>query len=77
MQEALPRRWGPRAADIPVAGHFGDWDPCGKPSVIRQWQEALPRMKERTYTYPGFGHFIEEYKGSEIARSILELNGLA
>lgn len=76
MQASLPARWGPGGANIPVAGHFGDWDPCGKESVVRQWQEALPSMRERTYVYPGFGHFIEEYKGAEIAASILELNGL-
>lgn len=60
-----------------VAGHFGSWDPCGKASVIRQWHEALPRMRERTHVYRNNGHFIEEYRGPEIARSILEMNGLS
>lgn len=75
IQAAVPA-WGPEGANIPVAGHFGDWDPCGKESVIQQWQQVLPSMKGRTHVYPGFGHFIEEYKGPEIADSILALNGL-
>ncbi len=77
MQETVPAAWGPKGARIPVAGHFGAWDPLGKDSVIRQWQEALPQMKPRTHVYPDQGHFVEEYKGSEIAASILELNGIS
>lgn len=76
MQASVPSSWGAAGANLPAAGHFGAWDPCGKPSVIAQWHEALPRMRERTHLYPGFGHFIEEYKGAEIATSILELHGV-
>jgi pimeloyl-ACP methyl ester carboxylesterase len=77
MQETVPEAWGPQGANIPVAGHFGSWDPMGKDSVIRQWQEALPQMKQHTHIYPDHGHFVEEYKGAEIAASILELNGIS
>ena len=76
MQETVSAAWGPQGAHIPVAGHFGSWDPMGKDSVIRQWQEALPQMKRRTHLYPDQGHFVEEHKGAEIAASILELHGI-
>lgn len=77
MQTVLPALWGSHGRNIPVAAHFGCWDPLGKDSVIAQWHEALPQMKQETYRYPGFGHFIEEYKGPEIAVSILKLNGIS
>jgi pimeloyl-ACP methyl ester carboxylesterase len=76
MQEEMPRVWGPDGRRIPVTGYFGAWDPCGKDSVIRQWHAALPQMIDRTYSYADVGHFIEEYKGPEIAGSILTMNGL-
>jgi pimeloyl-ACP methyl ester carboxylesterase len=75
MQDKIAEVWGPSGRNIGVAGYFGSWDPCGKDSVIRQWQSALPRLKERTYVYPDVGHFIEEYKGAEMAQTIRELNG--
>ncbi|MES1945245.1 alpha/beta hydrolase fold protein [Salinisphaera sp. PC39] len=77
LHRMVPEAWGPEGQHIGVAGYFGAWDPCGKPEVIRQWQEALPQMRDRTHEYPDRGHFIEEYKGPEMARSILALNGLA
>ncbi len=60
--------------NIPVVAHFGDYDPCGKPEVIEQWCEALPSLRNNVYVYKGYGHFIEEFKGKEIADSILKLN---
>ncbi len=69
MQEKLPKIW----RDIPAAGFFGQWDPCGKDEVIDQWHNAMPEMKRATYRFPGVGHFIEEYKGDEIAQAILTL----
>jgi len=77
MQGTVGREWGAAGRNIDVAGHFGSWDPCGKESVIGQWQDALPRMLDRTHIYPENGHFIEEYRGREIARSIFEMNGLS
>lgn len=74
MQEMIPREWGAQGRNIPAAGQFGAWDACGKDSVIRQWQQALPRMRERTRVYPEHGHFLEEYRGREIAADILALN---
>lgn len=76
MHRMVPEAWGPKGRNIGVAGYFGAWDPCGKAEVIRQWQEALPQMQEHTYRYPENGHFIEEYKGPEMAESILMLNGI-
>ena len=74
MQEAVPREWGLAGRNIPAAGHFGAQDPVGKAEVIAQWHEALPRMAEMTFIYPDGGHFIEETRGPEMARSILEMN---
>ena len=62
---------GPAGQAIGAAGHFGGWDPCGKDSVIAQWQTALPQMQMRRY--PDAGHFVEEVKGAEIAADILTL----
>lgn len=74
IQSVLPEAWGPNGQNINVCGYFGQWDPCGKNSVIEQWHNALPQMKENTHVFPDIGHFIEEYKGTEIAKSILKLN---
>lgn len=71
IQTCLPREWGPKGRRIPVIGHFGQWDPCGKESVIAQWLDALPQMQGNLYRYPDVGHFVEESKGEEIAASLL------
>ena len=76
MQQQVPISWGPEGQNIKVSGFFGQWDACGKDSVIQQWQTALPQMIDHTYIFPDIGHFIEEYKGEEMAASILEMNGL-
>jgi len=76
MQKCVPSAWGAAGRAISVAGHFGSGDPCGKASVIEQWHEALPRMREHTRVHPDIGHFVEEHRGPEIAVSILELHGL-
>lgn len=73
MQEQVPLQWGANGRNIPAAGHFGRWDPCGKESVICQWQKAIPRITEDLHSYPGIGHFVEEEKGPEIAASILAI----
>ena len=74
MQEVVPREWGPGGRNIDVVGHFGQIDPMGKDEVIAQWHQALPRMAEQTFTYPDVGHFVEEFKGPEMAQSILRMN---
>jgi len=74
MQKDVPAVWGAAGQTIPVTGYFGQWDACGKDSVIEQWQTALPQMTAFTYTFPDVGHFIEEYKGQEMAESILQMN---
>lgn len=70
MQERVPKLW----RNCPAIGFFGQWDPCGKDEVITQWHEALPKMKRATRRYKDIGHFVEEYKGVEIARAIIKLN---
>lgn len=69
IQAQLPRRW----ANLPAAGFFGRWDPCGKQEVVAQWHRALPRMAQATWCFDDCGHFIEEVKGVEIAEQILAL----
>jgi len=76
IQENVKSAWGPQGRDVAVTGFFGQWDACGKDSVIQQWHEALPHMKQYTHLYPELGHFIEEYKGPEMAEAILQMNGL-
>lgn len=75
IQQQLPACWGRDGANIPVAAHFGEFDPCGKPSVRQQWLIALPRLEAALHVYPDIGHFVEEYKGPEIAQSILSVAG--
>ncbi len=77
IQRTVPIAWGPQGQNINACGHFGQWDACGKASVVAQWQEALPQMTDNTWEYPDIGHFIEEYKGPEMAASILAMNGLS
>ncbi len=76
MHELVPSQWGALGRSIPACAYFGRWDACGKPSVERQWQEALPQLATNTHVFPDIGHFIEEYKGEEMAESILQMNGL-
>ncbi len=59
--------------NIPVAAHFGDYDPCGKPEVIEQWCAALPELRDNIHVYKDYGHFIEEFQGEKIADTILKL----
>jgi len=59
--------------DIPVVGFFGNWDACGKIEVINQWLSAFPQLENNVFQYEDVGHFIEEYKGCEIASKIGEL----
>lgn len=71
IQDRIGTVWGPAGQSIGVAGFFGGWDPCGKDSVIAQWQSALPQMT--VHRYPDVGHFVEEVKGPEIAAGIIRL----
>jgi pimeloyl-ACP methyl ester carboxylesterase len=74
IQRQLKPLWGPAGQNIAVSGFFGQWDACGKDSVIQQWLEALPQMHDACYRFPDVGHFIEEYKGPEMAAAILRMN---
>lgn len=76
IHEQISGAWGPAGRNIPVSGYFGQWDACGKDSVIAQWEEALPQMTGDTHRFADVGHFVEEYKGPEIATSILRMHGL-
>lgn len=70
MQAMVVNEWG-ADSDFKTIGFFGQWDPCGKDQVIDQWQQALPRMSDNTYKYTDVGHFIEEYKGVEMAQALI------
>lgn len=74
IHKNLSEAWGPTGQNIPVCGYFGQWDACGKDSVIAQWQEALPQIQQDTHIFPDIGHFIEEYKGAEMAVSIVKMH---
>ncbi len=76
IHENISAAWGPAGRRIPVCGYFGQWDACGKDSVIAQWHVALPQMTGDTHRFPDVGHFIEEYKAPELAASILKMHGL-
>lgn len=76
IQEHIESAWGASGRNIPACGFFGQWDACGKDSVIAQWHKALPNMANDTHTFPDIGHFIEEYKGPEMAASILKMHSL-
>jgi len=73
MQKIVPEAW----KDLPAAGLFGQWDPCGKDEVIAQWCEALPRMADQLSVYLEESHFIEEAKGPEIAEMLLAISAAA
>lgn len=77
IQQKLPAVWGTGPQAIGLAGHFGDWDACGKSSVIQQWTTALPQSVHHMHRHKQVGHFIEEYCGKDIADSVLRLNHLA
>ncbi len=73
IQKNVANTWGPAGQNIPACGYFGQWDACGKESVISQWHTALPQMADNTHRFANIGHFIEEYKGPEMAQSILAM----
>lgn len=75
IQSRIGAAWGPKGQRIGVAGYFGGWDACGKDEVVAQWHAALPQMAARTHRYPDVGHFVEEYKGVEIAEGVQALLG--
>lgn len=74
MQDQVPKYWGKAGRDIPAAAHFGAYDPCAKDSALQQWYDAVPSLRSNTHLYSEIGHFVEEYKGPEIAVSIAALN---
>lgn len=74
MQEKIVQYWGRDGRNIPACGFFGKWDALGKDSVIAQWCDALPRLSGHITEYPDIGHFVEEFKGEDIAQGILDLD---
>jgi hypothetical protein len=68
-------------SNSPLGNPPGDYCPAGSdrwftiPRREGRRQEALPKMAGNTFALPDVGHFIEEYKGPEIAKSILAING--
>ena len=73
MQQRVPSCWGPGGQNIGACGFWGEWDPCAKPAVRRQWCEALPQLEGNIRTYPGVGHFSEEVVYDDIAVGIAGL----
>jgi pimeloyl-ACP methyl ester carboxylesterase len=73
MQTRVPFCWGPDGQNIGVRGFWGEWDPCAKPAVRRQWCEALPQLEGHISTYPNVGHFSEEVVYDDIAAGIAQL----
>lgn len=69
IQSTIPTAW----SDIPAAGLFGSWDPCGKPEVVQQWRAALPQMSRNLQLYSQRGHFLEEHEPEAIARAIADV----
>ena len=73
IQNHISEFWGPKSQNIGVNAIIGGWDPLAKREVIEQWLDALPQLKGNIHFFPHEGHFIEEYRYTEIANSIIQL----
>lgn len=76
IQDRISDVWGPNGRNIPVRMELGKWDPLAKPSVQRQWVEALPQLAGHINVYENASHFVSETKGEEVARAIVDAAGL-
>ncbi len=73
IQENITPQWGPSGSDVGVKALIGKWDPLGKLSVIKQWEEALPQLEGNVQLFDKTSHFIEEHRAPEIAEAILDI----
>lgn len=73
IQDRLPRQWGVGGQEIPTAAVIGAWDPAGKPSVRRQWTNALPQLAAHMQVFDDAGHFIAESHSGQVAAAVRDV----
>lgn len=73
LQGTIGEKWGPQGQNIGVRIVFGALDPLAKPSVVKQWVQALPQVRGHVQIFPRVSHFVAEHKGAEIARAIIDV----
>ncbi len=72
IQNNLKSSWNTKINKIGVHAVIGRWDPLGNESVLKQWLDHLPQLRNNLITFSDVGHFIEEVKYKEIAEVILK-----
>lgn len=72
IQKNIKSSWSGNSNKIGVHAVIGKWDPLGKKSVLKQWLQNLPQLKNNLTIFSDVGHFIEEIKYNEIANIILK-----
>ncbi len=72
IQKNIKSSWGGNSNRIGVHAVIGKWDPLGNESVLKQWLQELPQLKNNLTNFSDAGHFIEEIKYNEIADVILK-----
>jgi hypothetical protein len=72
IQKNIKSSWSGNSNRIGVHAVIGKWDPLGKKSVLKQWLQNLPQLKNNINLFSDIGHFIEEIKYKEIADVILK-----
>ncbi|MBW2219874.1 MAG: hypothetical protein JRF40_10350, partial [Deltaproteobacteria bacterium] len=60
IQDNIGKCWGAEGQNIGVRYASGRWDPLGKDSVIEQWLNELPQLRDNIKIFKGVGHFVEE-----------------
>ncbi len=76
IRRSLGATWGSRGREIGVRAVVGRWDPCGKPSVLGRWQEALPQLAGHLTAFEDVGHFVEEERPRAVASAIRSVAGI-
>lgn len=72
IQKNIRLSWSTNSNRIGVYGVIGKWDPLGNESVLKQWLNHLPQLKNNLTIFSDVGHFIEEVKYKKIAEVILK-----
>ena len=72
IQENIYLKWSGNSNKVGVHAVIGKWDPLGKKSVLNQWLNNLPQLKNNITIFSDVGHFIEEIKYKEIAEVIIK-----
>ncbi len=76
IQDNIGQLWGPEGQNIGTKACLGQWDPLAKESIVAQWINALPQLKDHVKTFDGVGHFVEEARFDEIADAIIDVAGI-